>query len=246
MRREFVGHYSGALNREMHMVVYGETGVPMLVFPCQDGMSNNWESFQMHEELSGYIEAGQIQLFCVDSVDTESWSDKNGDKEHRAWMQEQYVHYIADEAVPFIMEMNGTGRLPIVTGCSLGASHAAILFFRYPQLFSGVLAFSGCYSTADFWDGWSNGILYQNSPVDFLRNMPADHPYIDLYNQKRMVLCVGQGRWEGVCLTTSIEMKEIFEQKGIHGWVDMWGYDVDHDWPWWKKQIHYHLPAFLD
>ena len=245
MRREFIGQYSQCLERELHLLVYGETGTPLLAFPCQDGMCDNWESFDMPNVLADFIEQGQIQLFCVDTVDQESWSDKNGDKAHRAWVQDQYYHYIVDEVVPLIHEINGTGRRPIATGFSLGASHAAIVFFRRPDLFEGVLAQSGCYSAPYFWDGWCNSTLYDNSPLSFLPNMPADHPYIDLYNQRKIVICVGQGRWEGECLRTSIAMKEVFAQKGIHGWVDLWGYDVDHDWPWWKKQIRYFLPIML-
>lgn len=246
MRREFIGQQSGFLNREMHMLAYGETGVPLVAFPCQDGMCDNWEGFQMPEELSGYINSGQIQLFCMDTVDRESWSDRQGNKEHRAWMQEQYYRYVTEEALPLIRERNGTGQLPIASGFSLGAVHGAIVFFRRPELFGGLLALSGCYSAPHFWDGWCNNILYDNSPLDFLRNMPEDHPYIEIYNQKRMVLCAGQGRWEGACLTATKEMKELLPQKGIQAWVDLWGYDVDHDWPWWKKQIQYFLPYILE
>ena len=100
------------------------------------------------------------------------------------------------------------------------------------------MALSGVYDAKFFFDGWEDGTLYQNSPVDFLANMPADHPYISLYNQRRIVFCVGQGR------TTAI-MRDIFAAKGIHAWVDFWGYDVDHDWCWWKKQLRYFLPYVL-
>lgn len=246
MKREFITQYSENLSREMHMLAYGHTGVPMLAIPCQDGKCDNWEGFQMPHELSSDIDAGRLQLFVADTVDSESWSDKAGDKAHRAWVQEQYYRYLTEEALPRIMEINGTGKLPIAAGFSLGAVHAAIVFFRRPELFRGVIACSGCYSAPHFWDGWCNSTLYDNSPADFLRNMPADHPYIALYNQKKITLCVGQGRWEGGCLTYTKVMKEIFVQKGIHGWVDLWGYDVDHDWPWWKRQMHYHLPDYLD
>ena len=57
---------------------------------------------------------------------------------------------------------------------------------------------------------------------------------------------MGQGRWEGECLNTTRAMREVLAAKGIHAWVDLWGYDVDHDWPWWKKQIRYFLPYLLD
>lgn len=246
MKREYIAQYSQCLERELHLLVYGHDGVPLIAFPCQDGMCDNWESFNMPDELSDFIESGQIQLFCVDTVDRESWSDVNGDKGHRAWVQEQYYHYIIDEVVPLVHQINPTGHLPLVTGFSLGASHAAIVFFRRPDLFAGVLGQSGCYDTPHFWDNWCNDILYDNSPVHFLANMPADHPYIRLYNQKKIILCVGQGRWEGECRRTTGLMREIFERKGIYGWVDFWGYDVDHDWPWWKKQIRYFLPYLLE
>ncbi|MGM9538985.1 MAG: hypothetical protein ACI3VN_11720 [Candidatus Onthomonas sp.] len=41
-------------------------------------------------------------------------------------------------------------------------------------------------------------------------------------------------------------LQAFFRQKGIYGWMDFWGYDVDHDWPWWRKQIRYSLPWLLD
>jgi len=246
MERRLITQYSCHLQRDMHLLVYGHSGIPMLAFPCQDGMCDNWESFQMPETLAPYIESGRLQLFTIDTIDKESWSDKFGDKEHRAYMQELYYRYIVDEALPLIKSINGTDLAPIVTGFSLGALHAAIVFFRRPSLFSGVLACSGCYSAPHFWEGWCNSTLYDNSPLELLSNMPKNHPYISLYNQKQIVLCVGQGRWEGACITTTLKMREIFADKGISGWVDPWGYDVDHDWPWWKKQILYHLPHFIN
>ena len=246
MKRVYDTHYSECLQREMHFLVYGETGIPLIAFPCQDGMCDNWEGFQMPEVLSDFIEQGTIQLFCVDTVDRESWSDRNGDKTIRSQVQEAYYRYIVDEAVPRIRSINGTGRLPLTTGFSLGATHAAIVFLRRPELFSGMLGCSGCYDAPHFWDGWCDSTLYDNSPVHFLVGMPEDHPYVELYNQKRIAICVGQGAWENEGRRTAALLRDIFERKGIHGWVDFWGYDVNHDWPWWKKQIRYFLPWLLE
>ena len=229
----------------MHMLIYGTTGVPVLAFPCQDGKCDNWEGFHMPEVLQDYIDGGAIQLFCVDTIDTETWSDKDGNKAHRAWLQEQYYYYIVNEAIPFIMHKNGTGALPITTGCSLGATHAAIVFLRRPDLFSGVLGLSGVYDASRFWDGWCNDVLYNNSPVHFLPNLPDDHPYIGLYNSKKIIFCVGQGAWEDMGIQDSSLLAADFRSKGIQAWVDFWGYDVNHDWPWWYKQIRYFMPFLL-
>ena len=40
-------------------------------------------------------------------------------------------------------------------------------------------------------------------------------------------------------------MGDVLYGKDIHAWVDFWGYDVDHDWDWWKKQFAYFLPFVL-
>lgn len=49
MKREWIRHYSGWLNRDMNILVYGDAGVPLIAFPCQDAMCDNWENFQMQE-----------------------------------------------------------------------------------------------------------------------------------------------------------------------------------------------------
>ena len=124
------------------------------------------------------MDGGRIQLFCVDTVDKESFSARGGDPVHRADVQERYVHFIVDEIVSLIRRINASDALPLLTGCSLGASHAAICFFRRPDLFGGVLGMSGYYDTVHFWDGWCNSTLYDNSPVHFLPGLAADHPYL--------------------------------------------------------------------
>lgn len=230
------------LRRNMTIKIYGELGVPLLIFPTQDAMSDNWENFGMIDTLSGFIDAGRIKLYCVDTVDKESWSDVLGDKGWRAARQEEYYNYIIEEVVPFIGEKN----LPVPVGCSLGALHAAIVFLRRPELFSGMLALSGIYDAKYFFDGWSNPLLYENSPTDFLANMPPEHPYVEVYNRKKIIICVGQGRWEDECRQTTSVMREIFADKKINAWTDFWGFDVDHDWVWWKKQIVYFMPQFLE
>ena len=237
--------FSSNLQKNMNIRTYGSGEVPVLVFPTRDAMCDNFENFGMIDVLSEQIESGHIQLFCVDSVDQESWSNLWGDVEWRAQRQEEYYDYIVDEVVPFICKTNGTGRLPVVLGCAMGALHAAIVFLRRPALFSALLSLSGTYDAKYYFGGWSNGTLYDNSPVDFLANISPDHEYIDLYNEKRIVLCVGQGQWEDESRRTTSIMRDIFDAKGIHGWVDFWGYDVNRDWYWWKKQMVYFLPYIL-
>ena len=245
MHKDIITHHSQYLNRDMTVRTYGHAGTPFIVFPCQDAMSDNFENFGMLEELHDWIEEGIIRLFCVDTVDVESWSDVGGDKKHRIEVQEAYFKYVIKEALPLLYDICGKPVKPYLTGCSLGATHSAIFFFRRPDLFEGVIALSGCYDTYFFWDGWHDSLVYDNSPVHFLAGMPKDHPYIDLYNQKKMVICVGQGAWEEEGIRTAKLLRDTFADKGIRAWVDLWGYDVNHDWVWWRPQYQYFLPLVL-
>ena len=243
MTREAMTHFSPILDREMHLMIYGQGGLPMLCFPTQNSMCHNYEDFGMIDNLADYIDGGKIQLFVVDTVDAESWSPKDGNKTWRAARQEQYFHYIIDEVMPIIHARNPL--TPAVTGFSMGANHALICFLRRPDLFLGVIALSGVYDADYFFDGWMDSTLYDNSPERFLPNLPADHPYIRLYNERRMILCCGQGAWEEDGVRTLRFLESVFRQKGIDAWCDFWGFDVNHDWPWWFKQMRYYLPYML-
>ncbi|MBR2214212.1 MAG: esterase family protein [Selenomonadaceae bacterium] len=236
---------SHALQKEMHLRIYGSGEVPMLAFPTGEALCDNFENFGMIDTLAPDIDSGHVQLFTVDTIDSETWTNIWGDRERRAERQEAYYDYIVEEVLPFIAKTNGTGCLPIAMGCSLGALNAAIVFFRRPELFGGLLALSGSYDAKYYFNGWLNGTLYDNSPIDFLANISPDHRYISLYNQKKIILAVGQGRWEYEGRRTTAIMGDILYAKGIEAWVDFWGYDVDHDWYWWKKQVLYFLPYVL-
>jgi esterase/lipase superfamily enzyme len=97
MYREEITQFSQPLNREMHVLIHGYAGMPLLCFPTQDSPCRNYEEFGMTQQLADFIDDGRIQLFVVDTVDKESWSDTFGDNEHRTWIQEMYYHYIIEE-----------------------------------------------------------------------------------------------------------------------------------------------------
>ena len=239
-------HYSNCLERDMTIRVYGHYGRTFLVFPCQNGQSDDYQLNGMIDHLKPYIEEGKIKLICVDAIDLETFSNQYNSYEHRAYMQEQYYYYVINEVLPFIYKENNGFTLPIVTGCSMGASQAAIMFFRRPDLFGGILALSGCYDMSYFWSWWVNEHVYNNSPALFLENMDINHHYINLYNQKKMGFCVGQGNYEYYVDWSFFKLRKSIERLGIKAIMDVWGNDVDHHWYWWKKQYDYFLPMFID
>lgn len=81
MKVEYFKKYSNCLQRDMEFKIYGHGGIPLLVFPAQDGRFYDFENFGMINTISDKIEEGKVQVFCIDSVDSESWSMNVGIKD---------------------------------------------------------------------------------------------------------------------------------------------------------------------
>ena len=247
MQTRYFKEYSPALGREMECKVYGHAGRPMLFVPCQDGRFFSFEDYHMSDTLAPWIESGQIMVTAIDTIDLETWSDKNTDPWYRVRRHEAWMSYIFNEVAPFMQALSreaGCENTGIIAfGCSLGATHASNLYFRRPDIFTGMMALSGIYSASYGFGGYMDGVVYENSPVDYMANLPENHHYIPMFNSQRAVICVGLGPWE--VPDTTFQLKNILERKGIHTWVDVWGHDCEHDWPWWHKQVPYFMPWLL-
>lgn len=249
MKVEYYKEFSHELNRDMEFKVFGHAGKPCLVFPPQDGRFFDYENFGMIDAAKEYIDAGKLQMFCCDSIDRESWSNETGNPRERAEQQERWFHYISEELVPRIHELcqyeYKEEKGIMATGCSMGGYHAANAFFRRPDLFDALLAQSGIYEASYFFHEYHDELTYHNSPIDYLTNMSKDHPNMELYRKAEIIFSCGRGSWEQDMETSLTKMEAILQDKQIEAWVDYWGYDVAHDWFWWKKQLNYFLQFIL-
>ena len=171
MKTEYLTHYSPALGRDMECMVYGHAGRPVLYIPCQDGRFFDFGDFHMAETLAPWIESGQIIVFSVDTIDKETWSDKGGEPYWRARRHEQWMDYLTREMAPRMLDRTGQDGI-LSFGCSLGATHAANLYLRRPDLFNGMLALSGIYNADYGFGGYMDEVVYQNSPVHYMANLP--------------------------------------------------------------------------
>ncbi|MDV7395478.1 alpha/beta hydrolase-fold protein, partial [Arthrospira platensis SPKY1] len=115
---------------------------------------------------------------------------------YRGNRHEQYNGYIMHEVVPFIRNHCNNSDIRIaVTGCSMGAYHAANFFFRHPFVFDTTIAISGIYDLKLFIGEWTDDVVYYNSPLMYLRNL-SDHHILDQLRKNTIVIAVGQGAWE--------------------------------------------------
>ena len=250
MQIRYYKEYSRYLNRDMEFKVYGHAGRPILIFPCQSGRFFDWEDRNMCNLAAPWIDAGKLQIIAADSIDRESW-DNDGPARPRIEMQERWYNYVCEELTPRALEINREqgpdhmGKV-LVGGASMGAGHAVNLFLRRPDLFNGTIALSGLYQADMFFKGYMDDLVYRNSPCDYMRNFPDNHPYKELYAKAdKFIMCCGQGQWEEELLRSTLQLRDILESKDIHPIVDIWGQDVSHDWYWWEKQWVYFLEMTL-
>jgi esterase/lipase superfamily enzyme len=230
VRRDYHNWHSPRLGRDMELLVFGHAGAPLLVFPTSQGRFYEYENAGMIHVLAGKIDAGQLQVFCVDSVDSESWYNRSIHPHDRVRRHIMYEEYILYEVVPLIRGLSGAGQTG-VTGCSLGAYHAFNLAMRHPDVASSCVCMSGAFEMRQFMDGYYDDDFYFNNPFDYLPNM-NDPRFLDRYHAMRLILAAGD---HDICLGENFQMAHVLGTKGIPHWLDVWTGGERHDWPLWQR-----------
>ncbi len=242
MNREIHTWHSPSLNKEMSLVVYGNYGTPLLMFPTAGADFLEYERFQLIDSIKPIIESGKFKAYSINSINNESWLNDSVYPPHKSLRHGQYNQYIIEEVVPFIYD-NCRGEVPIITtGASLGAYHAMNTFLRNPSVFRGTIAMSGVYDLKAYSKGYYDDHVYFNSPIDFLPNLYDENLLNQMRNNLGIVIASGQGEFEDP--SSSIQLSNIMNSKGIKHWLDLWGFDVKHDWPTWRDMLPYFLDKF--
>lgn len=242
MKREIHKWHSPSLNKVMEVVVYGHYGTPLLMFPTAGADFLEYERFQLIDSISWFINEGKFKVFSIGSVNNESWLNNSVYPPHKSLRHGQYNQYVLEEIVPFIFN-NCNGHVPIITtGASVGAYHAMNTFLRIPSIFRGTIAMSGVYDLKYYSKGHYDDHVYYNSPVDFLPNVYDENFLNQMKNNFGVVIASGQGDYEDP--GSSIHLSNILNSKGIMHWLDLWGFDVKHDWPSWRNMLPYFLSKF--
>ena len=165
MRRSTVDLWSPAIGATGSVVVYGHWGRPVLVFPHEMGRADDFESFGMIDIVADLIEGGRVKLYCVESYDRETWSNRDIPLEERARRHGAYESWILDQVVPWIFDDCGGPADILTTGTSLGAYHAANFALKRADLFPQALCMSGIYDLSALY-GWGergDGPVLQHS-----------------------------------------------------------------------------------
>ena len=98
----------------------------------------------MVDAWAKWIEEGKCTVYAIDSIDNEAWAAMGADNRWRIENHERWFNYVVNEMVPTIHYHSGHQGI-MTFGCTMGAMHAANLYYRRPDLFDSCFAISGLY-----------------------------------------------------------------------------------------------------
>lgn len=231
MHREYHRWYSWRLNRDMELLVLGHGGAKLIVFPTSQGRFFEWEDRGMADALHEQINNGWLQLYCLDSIDSESWYAKWAHPGGRAYRHHQYFEYILNEVIPFSYQKNPNDFF-ITSGASFGAYHAMAFGLKHPGLINRIIGLNGIYDIRMFTDGYSDDYVYYNNPPQFIPN-ESDPGRLHELQKMDIIMTAGKTDW---LLGESRNMSRVLWDKGIGNALREWD-GWAHDWPWWRQQI---------
>ncbi|HRY15990.1 MAG: esterase family protein [Candidatus Competibacteraceae bacterium] len=238
MNREYHKWYSQRLHRDMELLIFGHAGAKVLAFPTRCGRFYEYENMGMIEALRHKIDGGQLQLYCVDSIDEESFYCFWNHPADRIPRHLQYESYLLEEVLP-LMWLKNSHDCVISHGCSFGAFHALNLAFRHPQAFHKVVALSGRYDLTlsvenfrNLLDGHYDERVYFNNPSHFLPNL-SDSYLLDHLRRMDIVLAVGD---QDPFLDNNRHLSESLWQKGVWHALHVWQGRA-HSPRYWRKMV---------
>lgn len=220
----------------MEVLVHGHAGLPVLVFPTSQGRFYEFEDRGMASSLADRIDGGHLQFYCVDSVDAESWYNRNVEPRWRIARHVQYDDYLMHEVVPMVRSKNRAPRF-ITLGCSFGGYHAVNAAMRHPDVFSGFLAMSGAFDLSNFLHGYHDEDVYYHQPMQYLANL-SDRWFLDRYAGNMYILATG---WDDQCLGQNQYMDRVMSSKWIPHKLYVWDAWNSHDWPTWQRMMREYL-----
>ncbi|RZJ83484.1 MAG: esterase, partial [Chryseobacterium sp.] len=198
----------------------------------------DYENWGVINALKHKIESGELQLYCVDSIDKESFYNRSAFPSVRIARHLQYESYLINEVLPLIRRKN-QGSLITTAGCSMGAYHAINLGMKYPWLFSKAVGISGRYDLTlspgpfkDLLNGFHDELVYLNMPQQYIPNL-NDQFLLKAIAEMEIIIAVGE---EDPFLSGNKTFSSALKEKGISHQFYVWG-DHAHCPHFWRKMV---------
>lgn len=241
MERAYHKWFSPILGKSMEMLVFGQSGTPVIFFPTRSAHFYDFENWRVIDAMKEKIDAGFIQVYCVDSIDSESFYS-DSPPPLRIARHIQYEKYILEEVIPFIRTQNKKREL-IAAGCSLGGYHAVNIAFKHPNIFTKVVGMSARYDLtqalpyfADLFDGYFDENIYYNMPNHFVPGI-SDPKLLQQLRGMEITLVIGR---EDTFLDNNRHLSDSLHQLSVPHQFYIWD-DEAHRPRYWREMVKIYL-----
>lgn len=230
------------MQRDMELLIFGHSGRAVLLFPTRMARFYDYENWGIVGALHDRIYNGELQLFCVDSIDAESFYNQWEHPSARISRHLQYDQYLQHEVIPLMHLKNGEDYFE-AAGCSMGAYHAANFAMKYPWHFKKVVCMSGRFDLTkqikdfnDLLDGYHDENIYFNMPMQFAANL-HDNYLLDAIRKLEIIFAIGQ---TDPFLANNYEFSQLLWDKGIANQLYVWN-NYAHRPRHWKQMVQLYL-----
>jgi esterase/lipase superfamily enzyme len=222
MKENYHKWYSQWIGDDIEMLVFGEQGIPLLLFPQINTRYYDFKDFGVIEGLSEFIEDGILKVYCPDSIDPKLWFNNSLSPDKKVEKYEQFEQAIIHDIIGFANYETEEEKL-IFSGFGFGAYYALNFVLKYPEWALGVLTIGGDFEVKNKLDGYFDEKSYYNSPLDYLFGL-TDPKYINQYKKLKIVLSSGS-------LDDSFGqnkfISQLFFEKGVNHLFDVYPYKLN-------------------
>jgi len=236
MNREYHKWFSPVLQRDMELLIFGHAGRAVLFFPTRTARFYDYENWGIINAMKPQIDSGEVQLFCVDSIDSESFYNANIDPFTRIQRHLQYEQYLLLEVIP-LMRLKNEGSYLETAGCSMGAYHAINFAMKYPWMFKKAVGISGRYDLTktpgdfrDLLDGFNDESVYYNMPSQYMPNL-TDEYLLTAVRKLEIIIAIGE---TDPFMSGNMEFSQLLWDRGIPNQFYLWENNA-HRPSYWRK-----------
>jgi esterase/lipase superfamily enzyme len=239
MHREYHKWYSPRLGRDMELLVHGHAGLPVVVFPSSQGRFYEFEDRGMIGSIAYKIDNGEVQLYCLDSVDAESWYNRSVPPRWRIARHMSYESYVTDEVLPWCATEELEPEAHHASAAASAATTRSTSRFGIPISSPGFLSMSGAFDLRAFCTAIYDEDVYFNIPPHYIANL-GDSWQLDALSQecRRVSLRQRLGRSLPAGKPPSGGTTPI---AGVACRMDIWDTYNSHDWPTWQRMMQVYL-----
>lgn len=173
MKEYYHKWYSQYIGKEFEMLVFGEKGIPVILFPTFNGRFYEHKDNQIISAAEELLNNGIIKIYCPDSFNYQSWHNYDIHPADRIKSHIAYEKLIINDVLGFAKYETNYHKY-IMAGFEFGAYHSLNFTLRHPDLISDLLCVDGFYNIKQFIFGYYDDNSYFNDPFEYLPNLIDD------------------------------------------------------------------------